>query len=150
MAGIELVPVPYKGGPLAMIDLLGGRVSCMVTSVPVAFPLVKNGTIRALAVTGAKRSSGLPDIPRINEFVPGYEVDSWWGVVAPNRTPKQIVERLKGEIAKILGMPDVKEYYLRLGIEPAISTPEEFSMLIKAEITKWSKIIKEAGILPQE
>jgi tripartite-type tricarboxylate transporter receptor subunit TctC len=149
MAGIELVPVPYKGGPLSLVDLLGGRVSCMVTSVPVAFPLVKDGTVRALAVTGTARSSGLPNIPRISEFVPGYEVDSWWGVVAPAGTPKHIISRLKVEITQILGMPDVKEYYLRLGIEPAVSTPAEFAMLIKAEITKWSRVIKDAGIHPQ-
>ncbi len=147
MTGIEVVHVPYKGGGPGMVDLMSGQMQFMMTTTPAAMPHVKSGKLRALGVTSAKRSQSLPDLPSIAEAgVKGYEVSTWYGVLAPARTPKTIVTRLHGEIIKLLAVADTKEKLLAQGFEPVGSTPDEFGAYIKSEIAKWAKVIKTAKI----
>ncbi len=147
MAGVDMVHIPYKGSSPAFTDLLGGQVSLMFATIAAGSPHVKSGKLRALAITGAKRSPALPDVPTVAEAgLPGFEIASWNGVFAPAGTPKEIVTKLNTEIVKILSMPDVNERLSALGAEPAGMTPEQFAAIIKADLNKWAKIAKDAGI----
>jgi hypothetical protein len=147
MTGIDIVHVPYKGGGPGLVDLLSGQMQFMMTTTPAAMPHVKSGKIRALGVTSAKRSQSLPEIPTIAEAgVKGYEVSTWYGVLAPARTPKAIVTKLHGEIVRLIAVPDTREKLLSQGFEPVGSTPDEFGAYIKSEIAKWAKVIKTAKI----
>ncbi len=147
MTGIEVVHVPYKGGGPGLVDLMSGQMQFMMTTTPAAMPHVKSGKLRALGVTSAKRSQSLPDLPTIAEAgVKGYEVSTWYGVLAPARTSRAIVTKLHGEIVKLLAVADTKEKLLAQGFEPIGSTPEEFGAYIKSEIAKWAKVIKTAKI----
>ena len=147
MTGINIVHVPYKGGGPGLVDLLSGQMQFMMTTTPAAMPHVKSGKIRALGVTSAKRSQSLPDLPTIAEAgVKGYEVSTWYGVLAPAKTSKAIVTKLHGEIIRLIAVPDTKEKLLSQGFEPVGSTPEEFGAYIKSEIAKWAKVIKTAKI----
>lgn len=146
MADVDMLHVPYKGAVPALTDLLGGQVSMIFSSMPPALPLVKTGKIRALGVTSATRSPATPAIPTITESgLPGYEVNNWYGILAPRGTPKEIVSKLNAEIVKILNMPDVKESLAVQGAEPVSGTPEQFAAYIKAETEKWAKIVKYSG-----
>lgn len=148
LAGIQLVHIPYKGGGPALLDLMAGRVPVMVASLPSAVPHIKAGKVRALAVTSAKRSSAMPELPTVAEAAgfAGYEASTWQGFVFPATTPKPIVQRMADETAKVLGMSDVRDRLRDLGYEPVGSSPAEFAAYIKAELAKWSKVIKGAGI----
>jgi tripartite-type tricarboxylate transporter receptor subunit TctC len=147
LAGISMTHVPYKASSQALTDLLGGQVSLMFPNLPSALPHVKSRKLKALAVTGIKRSPAAPDIPTMAEDgVPGYSADTWNGILVPVATPGGIVAKLNSELVKLLNMPDMKERLLALGAETTGSTPEEFSAFIKAEITKWALVIKNAGI----
>lgn len=146
MAGIQMVHVPYKGSAPAMIDLLGGQVSTMFDAVATSLPHVRSGKLRALAVSGSKRSPLLPELPTVAEAgVPGYEANVWIGIVAPTGTPREIINKLNVEIAKILQIPQVKENMLSQGFEPAGGAPEQFGALIKSETAKWGKVVRESG-----
>ena len=146
MAGVDMLHVPYKGAVPALTDLLGGQLSMIFSSMPPALPLVKTGKIRALGVTSATRSPATPAIPTITESgLPGYEVNNWYGILAPRGTPKEIVSKLNAEIVKILNMPDVKESLAVQGAEPVSGTPEQFAAYIKEETEKWAKIVKYSG-----
>ena len=150
MAGIDLAHVPYKGTGPGVIDLLAGRVSVMLTNVLSAGPHIKSGKLRALGMSGSKRSLVLPDIPTIAEAgVPGYDVMQWYGVLAPAGTPRDIVLRLQAEIARILELPDVKERLAADGAEAVGSTPEAFAVLIQSELARWAMVAKNAGIQPE-
>jgi len=141
------VHVPYKGGGPAMTDLLGGQIPSSFASAPSALPQVKAGKIRALATTGATRSSFLPDVPTIAESgYPGYEATNWYAFVAPAKTPKDVVERLNRDLVKVLSTPDVREQLLSNGMEPQPSTPEELARYIDREFATWGRVVKEAGI----
>jgi tripartite-type tricarboxylate transporter receptor subunit TctC len=145
-AGVEMTHVPYKGSAPAVTDLLGGQVQLMFDNMPSALPHVKAGKLKALGVTTAKRFPAAPDIPAIAEAgVPGYEASSWFGVLAPAGTPKEIVNKLSSEIAKILQTPEIKERLLSQGAEPVGNTPDQFAAFIKAETAKWAKVVKESG-----
>jgi tripartite-type tricarboxylate transporter receptor subunit TctC len=145
-AGVEMTHVPYKGSAPAVTDLLGGQVQLMFDNMPSALPHVKAGKLKALGVTTAKRFPAAPDIPTIAEAgVPGYEASSWFGVLAPAGTPKEIVNKLSSEIAKILQTPEIKERLLSQGAEPVGNTPDQFTAFIKAETAKWAKVVKESG-----
>jgi tripartite-type tricarboxylate transporter receptor subunit TctC len=145
-AGVEMTHVPYKGSAPAVTDLLGGQVQLMFDNMPSALPHVKAGKLKALGVTTAKRFPAAPDIPTIAEAgVPGYEASSWFGVLAPAGTPKEIVNKLSSEIAKILQTPEIKERLLSQGAEPVGNTPDQFAAFIKAETAKWAKVVKESG-----
>jgi len=147
MAGVDMVHIPYKGSAPAMTDLLGGRVSLMFDTVPSAMPHVKAGKLRALAVTSAKRSPLVPDLPTVAESgLPGFESAPWYGAVVPAGTPKEIITKLYTEIVKILNMPDVKDRLSNYGYTIIGSTPEQFADFIKTDMAKWAKVIKDAGI----
>ena len=149
MAGIRMVHVPYKGSGQAVTDLLGGHVQLMFSGFSSTLPHIKAGRLRALAVTGAKRSPAAPDVPTIAESgFPGFEATAWYGVLAPAKTPKPVVSRLHNEIVKVLQEPDVKNRLTGLGFEIVGSTPEQFSAYIKSEITKWAKAVKASGAKP--
>ena len=150
LAGIDMVHVPYKGTGPGVIDVLAGQVKVMTPNVLTALPHIKSGRLRALAVTSGKRSDALPDVPTIAEAgVPGYESVQWYGVLAPAGTPRDVVQRLYMEIAKALRSGDVRERLAADGAEPVGSTPEQFAAFIRAEIDKWAKVAKAAGIKPE-
>jgi len=147
---VDWMHIPYKGGAPAMIDLLGGQVQVMFNNLVELAPHIKAGKLRALAVATPKRISAMPDLPTIAEAgVPGYEVFLWYGMVAPAGTPKEIINKLNAEILKIQQMPDVKERLDKMGAEPIDFTPEQMADYIKAEIAKWAKVIKDAGVKPE-
>ena len=148
LTGIKLVHIPYKGGGPALLDLMAGRVPAMVSTLPGAVPQIKAGKVRALAVTSAKRSAAAPELPTVAEAtgLAGYEASTWQGFVLPAATPKPAVQRLADETAKVVAMNDVRERLRDQGYEPVGSSPGEFGAYIKAELTKWTKVIKNAGI----
>jgi tripartite-type tricarboxylate transporter receptor subunit TctC len=147
MANIELQHIPYKGLAPATTDLLGGHVQMMVGGLILALPHIRSGKAKALGVATPRRATLAPDIPTIAESgLPGYEIVSWYGVLAPARTPKPIVARLHGEIMKILQMPDVREQlYVKGGLEHIGSSPEEFAATIRREIPQYAHIVKISG-----
>lgn len=146
MAGIDMVHVPYKGGGPALIATISGQVQIMFATMPAAMPHVKSGKVRPVAVTTAKRSLAMPDLLTIAESgVPGYEAATWYGLLAPARTPRPVIDRLHGETVKILAGP-TRQRLEAQGFEPDGGTPTAFAAYIKSEITKWAKVIKEAGI----
>ena len=150
MAGIDIVHVPYKGTAPAVTDLVSGQVSMMIANMPSVLPMVKAGKLRALAVTSLKRSPTMPELPTVSESgIPGFEVDVWYGVLAPAKTPKPVIARINQDMRKILEMPDVKQRLADQGAEAASSTPEEFGARIRADIAKWAKVVKNAGIQPE-
>ena len=147
MTGMKMVHVPYKGDSPAVADVSGGMVSMMFPTVVAGIPHVKSGRLRALAVTSAKRSSSMPDVPTLSEAgIPGFEAVSWGGVMGPGGLPPEIVTRLNSEIVRILKMPDVAEKLSSLGAEIVGSTPEEFGIYLKAEIAKWGKVAHDNNI----
>jgi tripartite-type tricarboxylate transporter receptor subunit TctC len=150
MAGVSLRHIPYRGTAPAVNDLVGGQVSAMMANVLTAKPQVDGGKLRALGVSGAKRSAGMPDVPTIAEAgVTGYSALQWYGLLAPAGTPNDIVVKLQAAVAKALELPDVKERLAADGAEGVGSTPAEFAALIKEELEKWAKVAKDAKIEPQ-
>ena len=146
MAGVKLIHVPYKGAAPALADLLGGQVQLMFSTMPPALPHVRDGKLRALAVTSLKRSPAAPDLPTVDEIaLPGFEANTWHGVVVPAGTPEAIVARLNREIVAILHLPDVVERLSGQGAEALGSTPEEFAAYIKSESVKWAKVVRDSG-----
>lgn len=146
MAGVDLVHVPYKGGGPATIALLGGEIEIYFGPVQNVAPHLQAGKLRALAAASAKRWSAMPDLPTIAEAgVPGFEVDNWYGLLAPAKTPKTIITTLNTEVVKILQMQDVKDRLASNGMIPFPSTPEHFAAHIKTETAKWAKIVKDSG-----
>ena len=135
-----LVPAP------AMLDLVGGHVSFMFDNLPTAYPHVKAGKIRALGVTATRRARVLPDVPTIAQAgLPGYDVESWFGVFAPAATPRALIDRLYNDIAKILAMPDVRQKLEDQGADVVGSSPDQFTAHVKREIVKWAKVVKDSG-----
>jgi tripartite-type tricarboxylate transporter receptor subunit TctC len=146
-AGIDMLHVPYKSTPPALEDILAGRVSMMFADFTTAMPHVKAGTLRALAITRLKRSLLFPELPTMDEEgVTGFDLDAWAGIVAPARTPPEIVTRLNGELRKIIDEPLVKQRLRNVGFEAFSSTPEELGDTIKVQLDKWGKMIADAGI----
>ncbi len=146
MAGIKIVHVPYKGAAPAVTDLLGGQVPLGIVALPAAMPHIKSGRLNALGVTSAKRSIFAPDVPTIAESgLPGYEVENWQGVLVPAGTPKEIVNKLNGEMVKILQLPEVKDRLYSQGFEIFTSTPEQSSAYLRTEIVKWARLVKSSG-----
>jgi tripartite-type tricarboxylate transporter receptor subunit TctC len=146
MAGVNMLHIPYKGSAPALTDLAGGQVNIMFDNMPSALPLVKGGRLRAIAVTTLKRSPAMPDLPTIAESgLPGYDASSWFAVLAPAGTPRDIVMKLNAAIVKSLGTPEMKEKLSSQGAEPVGNTPEQFAAHIQSELVKWAKVIKESG-----
>jgi tripartite-type tricarboxylate transporter receptor subunit TctC len=148
-AQIETVHVAYKGGPEALTDLLGGRITYVFSPIGLALPLVKDHKLLALGVTPAARSPALPDVPTIAEAgVPGFEFDTWYGIFAPGATPRGVVAQISSDVARALNLPDVQERFASRGAGPKPSTPEEFDRFVRSEMDKLGKIIKAAGVKP--
>jgi tripartite-type tricarboxylate transporter receptor subunit TctC len=145
MAGIDMTHIPYKGSSLAYPDLLAGNVSLMFENMLSMLPNAKSGKVRALAVTGTKRSAAMPDLPTVADSVPGFSAVGWYGVLAPAGTDAAIVNKLSAEINRILKLPEVSERLSSLGAEPSGSTPEEFAAHIRTEIAKWGKVVRDSG-----
>jgi tripartite-type tricarboxylate transporter receptor subunit TctC len=150
MANIKLTHIPYKGSGAALPALIGGQVKLGFGPLLPAIPHVKAGRLKALGVSGLKRSAGAPDIPTIAEQgLPGYEVNSWYGVFVPSKTPRPVVARLNRELMRVLALPDVKERLSRDGVDPAGSTPEQLHAVVQAEKKLWARVIKDANIKVQ-
>ena len=149
LAGVELLHIPYKGVAAALVDVISGQVSMSFPSILTSLAQVNSGRLRALAVTGAHRSSALPDLPTMQETgIKGYESATWYGIVAPSATPPEIVNRLSAEVAAILKQPDTRERIARDGADPVGNSPQEFGRFMHSEIEKWRKVIRAAGIQP--
>ena len=147
VAGIDIVHIPYKGAGPAMTALLGGEVQIMMATTPVASGQMKANRVRALAVSSAKRSALAPGLPTIAESgFPGFETDTWYGVLAPARTPAALVEKINRDIARVLEIAEVRTMLEQQGAEPAGGTPEAFGAFIRSEIEKWAKVIKAARV----
>ena len=147
MTGAQMTHVPYKGGGPALADLMGGQIQLMLENIPSTLPLTKSGKVRALAVTALKRSSLVPDLPTLDEAgLKGYEIVGWNGLFAPAGTQANIVAHLHEQTVKLLAQADVKERLATLGAEGVGNTPEEFRAFVKAEIAKWARVVKEAGL----
>jgi tripartite-type tricarboxylate transporter receptor subunit TctC len=147
MAGVQMVHVPYKGLAPALSDLLSGQVQLMFSSMVAIVPHIKSGRLRALAVTGRQRSPLLPDVPTIAESGwPGYEAGSWYGLLAPAGTPREMVMRINAETVKALKLPAVRDHLASEGAEPIGGTPEEFAAHIRTEIARMGKVIRDGHI----
>ena len=149
--GIAMTHVPYKGSAPALTDVIGGQVSLMFDAGVSALPQVRAGKLRALAVTSARRSSSAPELPTVAEAanLPGYEATIWFGLVAPAGTPREIVTRLSQEFARVSRQTALRERFAPQGVELAATTPEEFADIIKAEIPKWGKVLRDANVAPE-
>ena len=150
MTGVTWTHIPYKGAGPALIDMLGGQFSLYFGNVPSVIGYARQGRLRAIAVTGAKRSQAAPDMPTVAESgIPGYEVTTWYGVSAPAKTPRPIVDKLHSEIVRALKSPDLSTRFKDLGADPIGTTPEQTTTYVQNEIAKWGKVIKAAGIKAQ-
>jgi tripartite-type tricarboxylate transporter receptor subunit TctC len=146
LAGVNLVHVPFRGNGPALTALLGGQVELLFPSLASSIAYIKSGQLRALGVTGGTRSDAVPDLPTLGEFVPGYDVDAWYGIGAPKGTPAEVVDRLYKEINAALADPKLKARFADLGDAPMPMTPAEFGKLIADETEKWGNVVKFAGI----
>ena len=147
MAGVELLHVPYKGGALAVTDLLGGRLSLMFANLTTVQPHIKSSKVRALAIGTAQRSLVAPELPTVAEAgVAGYEANNWNGVVAPAKTPRTTIDLLQREIQRIVAAPELRARLLQSAFEPVADTPESFRRYLESEHIKWSRVVREAGI----
>lgn len=147
MANVTMTHIPYKGQTLAITDLIAGQIQVMFGSMLSMRPQIRAGKLRGLAVTGAKRSQAVPELPTVSESgVPGYEAASWYGILGPAGIPKPIVNRLNGELKRIVSQPDFEERLSHEGLEPLYTTPEGFVNALKTDIEKWSKVVKVARI----
>jgi tripartite-type tricarboxylate transporter receptor subunit TctC len=146
MARVKMVHVPYKGGGPATVDLMSGQITWMVGTILPSMPPIRSGRLRALAVTSAKRSAVLPDVPTVAETLPGFEAVSWYGLAATGGAPKEIIAKLNQALANRLNSPAIRERLAGEGAEVVAGSPEEFGAFYRAEIEKWGKVIKAAGI----
>lgn len=146
-AGIELVHIPYKGGSQGVTDAVGGQVPLVCTAIATAQQFIKNGKLKALGISSAKRDPAMPEVPTFVESgLPGFVVTSWMGILAPAKTPRAIVDRLQTEIAAVLQLPDVRARYAVLGIDPVGNTPDEYAAQLKADLDAWSPVVKKANL----
>jgi tripartite-type tricarboxylate transporter receptor subunit TctC len=147
MSGIRITNISYKGEQPALTDMLGGQLAMMFSNVPAAMPHVRSGKLRGLAVTSGARIDAAPGLPTVAEAgVPGFEAETWLGLVAPAATPRDIVARLNAEVLRVLALPEVRDKLIAQGMSLARSSPDQFAAHIRVEHAKWSKLIKEAGI----
>ncbi|PIT79631.1 tripartite tricarboxylate transporter substrate binding protein [Limnohabitans sp. 15K] len=147
MAGVYMVHIPYRGSGPALIDLVGGQVGVMIDALGSSGPFIKAGKLRALAVTTAKRSQSIPELPTVSESgVPGYEAMPWLGLVAPAGTPQPVVDRLHREVAKVLEDPEIRERFKGWGLDIIGNTPAEFTSFLRRDVDQWASVIKRANI----
>ncbi len=145
LTGTTMTHVPYRGRQFAIPDLVGGQIQLMFDNMPSALPMARDGKIRALAQTSAKRSAAAPDVPTVAETVPGFEATTWFAMFAPAGTPRDVVMRINTEMQRVFKLPEVADKLRALGLEPWISTPEELGRLQASEIVKWAKVVKDSG-----
>lgn len=149
-AGIRLVHIPYKGAAPALLDVVAGNAHLYFTSAVSAQPFIPSGRLRMVAVASAKRSPSLPEVPTVAEAgFPDFDVSSWWGVVAPAGTPREVVLRLQTEIHRVIALPEIRAKLAEQGLDIATNTPEQFAAYIKTETAKWAKLIREVGVKPE-
>jgi tripartite-type tricarboxylate transporter receptor subunit TctC len=147
--GVNVVPVPYKGGAPALVDLLGGHIPAMFDNMSTQLSVIKSGRTRALAVTSPKRTAHLPEVPTMIESGVAVDVTVWYGLCAPAAVPKPILAQLNTDLHKALTAPDVQRRLMEQGVDPAPSTPDQFAVFIRAETEKWAKVVKDAGVPKQ-
>ncbi len=149
-AGIRLVHIPYKGAAPALLDVVAGNAHLYFTSAVSAQPFIPSGRLRMVAVASAKRSPSLPEVPTVAEAgFPEFDVSSWWGVVAPASTPREVVIRLQTEIHRVIALPEIRAKLAEQSLDIATNTPEQFAAYIKSETAKWAKLIREVGVKPE-
>jgi tripartite-type tricarboxylate transporter receptor subunit TctC len=147
MTGTQITHVPYKGSAPAVTDLIAGQVQVMFDNTPNVLPHVKAGKLKAIAVSSKKRSSLAPEVPTVDESgVPGYEVNVWFGILAPAGTPKEIVARLNAEMVKIIRSPEIIDRFAKAGVDPVGSSADEFGAFLRAEVARWAKVVQDANI----
>jgi tripartite-type tricarboxylate transporter receptor subunit TctC len=144
-AAIDMVHVPYKGSPPALIDLIGGQIQVMFDNLSSVLPHVRSGKLRALAITSAKRSRAAPELPPLADTLPGYEAIGWFGVFAPAGTPTRIVSSLNSGFVLALSLPDVRQLLADQGLEAVGNSPEQFAQIIRQDLAKWAKVVKDSG-----
>lgn len=149
MTKTYMVHLPYRGSPPAVADLIAGNVDIMFDNIPSSINFIKAGRLKALAVTSAKRSPALPDLPTVAEAanLPSYEATSWFGILVPANTPPDLVKLINTEVVRAINSPAVRERYAAMGAEPVGNTPEQFASFIKSEIAKWTRVVKESGAI---
>ena len=145
LTGTTMTHVPYKGRQFAIPDLVGGSIQVMFDNMPSALPMAKEGKIRALAQTTARRSPAAPDVPTVAETVPGFEATTWFAMFAPANVPKPVIDRLNAEVLRVFRLPDVQERLKTLGLDAVLSSPDELARYQATEITKWAKVVKDSG-----
>jgi tripartite-type tricarboxylate transporter receptor subunit TctC len=148
MGSVNIIHVPYKGGAPALTAIISGEVDMTYENSLIILPHIRSGKVRALGVTGARRSKLLPDLPSIAESLPGYGASGWYGLLAPAGTPKDVIARLNSEAVRALRAPEVADKLSSQGAEPAPGSPGEFAAFIRGEIEKWAKVVKAAGMKP--
>jgi tripartite-type tricarboxylate transporter receptor subunit TctC len=147
MTGTQFVHVPYNGGGPSVVAGLAGQTNLLVGSMPTVLPHVKSGKLRVMGVTSAKRTPLAPDLPTVAESagLPGYEADVWYGLLAPAATPQAIVQKLNAEVGRVLQSREIRERLIALGFEPFHNSPAEFAALMKSEMAKWEKVVRQSG-----
>jgi len=145
LTGTQMTHAPYKGRQYAIPDLMGGSIQLMFDNMPSALPMAREGKIRAIAVTTAKRSNSAPEIPTVAETVPGFEATTWFALFAPANTPRPVIDRLNAEVQRVYRLPEVQERLKTLGLEAVLSSPEELTRYQATEIAKWAKVVKDSG-----
>jgi len=149
MAGVKIVHVPYKGSPPVLVDLVGGHIDLAITTLTSAVSLIRSGKVRPIAVTSLKRSSSMPEIPTMNESgLKGFQADAWNGLSAPARTPREIIDKINADVARVLQLTDVIDRFRNEGADPASMTAVQFGDFVRNEIKKWGKVAQLAGIRP--
>ena len=147
MTKTYMTHIPYRGSAPVVADLIAGQVDVMFDNLPIVIQHVKSGRMKALAVSGPKRSPLAPEVPTVAEAgVPGFEVTVWFGLLAPAGVQRDIIQRLNVESTKIINSPEVTDRFLKLGVSPATGTPEQFGDMVKSEVGRWAKVIRDAGI----
>ncbi|OAI51933.1 hypothetical protein AYO46_01000 [Betaproteobacteria bacterium SCGC AG-212-J23] len=146
MTGVNIVHVPYKGGAASSADLAGGQIQLVITNLPEQVAYIKSGRTRALGVSTTRRSPAFPDVPSISDTVPGYDVTVWYGLCGPGGMPRALVQQMNADLVKAVSSPETAKRLMDAGIEPSSSTADQFSAFAKAEVVRWAKVIKEAGI----
>jgi len=147
LAKVDMVHIPYKGGGPAVADLVGGQIALIFGNLPAVLPHAKSGKVRVLAIASAKRSPAIPDLPTMSEAgVPGFEASTWAGILAPGATPPAVIGKLHGDLMKVFAMPDTRERLVAAGSDPIGNSPKEFAAFLDAEIARWGRVVKAAGI----